>query len=493
MDTNLRMQSNLSCQTCKTRRIKCDGAKPICQKCIKSHRTCVEADAAKQQQFAIHIENQYAAGEKRRPRGPRSSLVPIHANVDLKTRARAYYVQNHFQVFQDMPDVALTWAECLHEWRAQGKSSPIVDLAFSAVALSVFARFQNCRPAAAEASKSYLNLLRHMQNHIPRFSSGNPSSDEIDEYLLGAHFMARYEAFVQNHGDEADLEPLKEAKVWFHIDGAAAILKIWFNNRHRYNPTAIIRQTRRKLIKSCLLREQPLPRWLADGGVFGEREVALESDHLTIQFIDLHHKYLELKQSSQNGTLVAQQVDSLVDDFRRLDQEIQGWSTRLPSKWSCTKHTLPETCDYSQDDFYSSTIFICAKLGYTAVWNEYYAIRMLVSHTRLQILHLAPQPNSAATLECLCQLGSSADSLASFVPFCLGRIRKSPKGSVELSSDPFKPYLASLVVWPMSLASGLHTLDPAQRQWFSLALARVSKSSSECLYAYAASDYWAVP
>ncbi|WAO89267.1 Zn(2)-C6 fungal-type domain-containing protein [Fusarium falciforme] len=206
------MQSNSSCQTCKTRRIKCDGAKPICQKCIKSRRTCVEADAAKQQQFAIHIENQYAAGDKRRPRGPRSSLVPINANLDLKTRAHAYYVQNHFQVFRDMPGVVTTWAECLHEWKAEGKTSPIVDLAFSAVALSVFARFQNCRPAAAEASKSYLSLLRHMQNRIPRLSSGNASSDEIDEYLLGAHFMARYEAFVQNHGDEADLEPLKEVK-----------------------------------------------------------------------------------------------------------------------------------------------------------------------------------------------------------------------------------------------------------------------------------------
>ncbi|KAM0420640.1 hypothetical protein ACHAPT_011556 [Fusarium lateritium] len=347
------MQSNSSCQTCRTRRIKCDGAKPICQKCIKSRRTCVEADAAKQQLFAIHIENQYAAGEKRRPRGPRSTLVPIHVNFDLKTRAHAYYVQNHFQVFQDMPDVVVTWAECLHEWKAKGKSSPIVDLAFSAVTLSVFARFQNCRPAAAEASKSYLSLLRHMQNRILRLN-GSPASDDIDEYLLGAHFMARYEAFVQNHGDEADLEPLNEVKVWFHIDGAAAILKI------------------------C------------------------------------------------------------------------------------------------------------------AVWNEYYAIRMLVSHTRLQILQLAAQSNSAETLECLTQLGSSAESLASLVPFCLGRIRRTPTGSIEISNEPFKPYLASLVVWPMSLASSLHTLEPTQRQWFSSTLARVSKESSECLYAYAASDYWAV-
>lgn len=216
--------------------------------------------------------------------------------------------------------------------------------------------------------------------------------------------MARYETFVQNHGDEADLEPLKEVKVWFYIDGAGEIPKIWFDNRHRYTLTAIRRQTRRKLIKSCLLREQPLPRWLADGGVFGERDLALEFDHLTTQFIDLHHKHLELKQSSQNRILVAQQVDSLINDFWRLDQEIQGWCARLPSKWSYAKHTLPETCDYSQVDFYTNIVSTWAKLGYTAVWNEYYATRMLISHTRLQILHLAPQPSSTETLEYLSQL-----------------------------------------------------------------------------------------
>ncbi|KAH6870979.1 hypothetical protein B0T10DRAFT_553528 [Thelonectria olida] len=494
------MQSNRACQTCRARRIKCDGAKPVCQKCVKSHRTCVEADAAKQQFFAIHIENQYVTGEKRRPRGPRSSLVPIHPDFDLKTRAHAYYAQNHFQVFQDMPDVATTWTECLHEWKAEGKSSPIVDLAFSSLALSVFARLQNCRPAAAEACKSYLRLLQHMQSRILHVNNGNLDAGEVDAYLLAAHFMARYESFVQNHGDATDSEPLKLINVWSHIDGAAAILKIWYDNRHHYTPTAAIKQTRRKLIKSSLLREQPLPRWLADGGLFGERDIALEFDHLIIQFIDIRHKYLKLKQVSEDGTSIPQEVDGLINESRKLDQDIQDWSTRLPSKWSYDTHVLAETCDYSEDHLYSTTILSCARPGYSAVWNEYHATRMLISHTRLQILDLVvAQPNFAyqsETLECLAQLNSSADSLASFVPFCLDYIRmrshQTSAASVEISNEPFKPYLASLVVWPMSLASGLQMLEPAQRQWFRSALFRVSKASSECLHPYAMSDYWAV-
>jgi hypothetical protein len=510
------MQANRVCQTCRTRRIKvgyeefqpvnqpdgtqCDGSKPICQNCVKSHRPCVEADAAKQQFFAIHIENQYATGEKRRPRGPRSSLVPMQPNFDLRTRAHAYYVQNHFQVFQDMPDVAASWAECLHEWKANGKSSPIVDLAFSSLALSVFARFKNCRPATTEACKSYLRLLQHMQSRIMHVTSGNPDADEIDAYLLAAHFMARYESFVQNHSDTAELEPLKSSKVWFHFDGAAAILKSWYENRHRYTPTAAIKHTRRKLIKSSLLREQPLPYWLADGSLFGEGDLALEFDRLITHFIDIHHRYLRLKQASEHGESIALEVDSLISDTRKLDEDMRDWSTRLPRKWSYSTHMLGEAGDHSQDDFYPRTISSCARPSYAAVWNEYHAIRMFISHTRLLVLDLTiAQPSlkyQSEMRECLTQLDSSAESLASFMPFCLDRIRMrshpNSTASVEISNEPFKPYLASLVVWSMSVASSLQKLEPAQREWFRSALSRVSSASSECLLAYAMSDYWAV-
>lgn len=399
-----------------------------------------------------------------------------------------------------MPDVATTWTECLHEWNAGGKSSPIVDLAFSSLALSVFARFQDHPPAATEACRSYLRLLQHMQSCILHVNSDNPDAGEIDAYLLGAHFMARYESFVQNHSDRADSESLKQTKVWYHFDGAAAILKIWYDNRYRYTPTLAIKQTRRKLIKSSLLREQPLPHWLSDGSLFGERDIALEFDRLIIQYINIHHKYLKLKQASEDGKSIAPEIDSLINKSRMLRQGIQDWPTRLPSKWSYDKHTLPENCDFSQDDFYSTVILTCEKPSYSAVWNEYHATRMLISHTRLRILDLvATQLNTAyqpETLESLSQLKSSADCLASFVPFCLDRVRirsdVTSTASVELAKDPFKPYLASLVVWPMSLASSLQKLEPAQRLWFRSALSRVSSASSECLLAYAMSDYWAV-
>jgi hypothetical protein len=417
----------------------------------------VEAGLAKQEFFAIHSENQYASGKQKRPRGPRSTLISLQPSFSLVARAQAYYVQNHFQVFQDIPDVAATWTECFHEWKAAGKSSPIVDLSFSSLALSVFARTQQSASAAVEASKSYTQLLREMQRHILRVRSIDVDADEIDAYLLTVYFMARYESYLKQHTEAA--EPINEMKLWSHFDGAAAILKLWYSNRHRYTATAIVKQARRTLVKSSLLRGQE-PCWLKDGAVFGEEGIALGLDRLTIQAIGLNLRYVNFKQKSEERPLDSFILGVLHQDARTLDEDIQAWSTQLPSKWAYQTHTLSETHSFPEDEFFSATVLSSETPGYAAVWTEYFAIRMLISNTRLRILDLTcPQLDQEFQQEkydCLAQLNSFANSLASFVPYCLDRVRITAKSVSDTSSalaecidEPLKAYLANLVVWPL--------------------------------------------
>ncbi|PVH99776.1 hypothetical protein DM02DRAFT_508544, partial [Periconia macrospinosa] len=172
-------------------------AQPVCQRCIKSQRICVSVESVKQQSFTIHVENQFAAGKKQRPRGPRPSKVPLQPIVDLQARAVAYFLHNHFQAFEDMPGVSKTWTECFHEWAAAGKRSQTVDLALSSLALAVFARANIWRPAATEGCKTYIHLLQHMQSRILHMSGNSVDPEEIDAYLLAVYFMARYESILQ--------------------------------------------------------------------------------------------------------------------------------------------------------------------------------------------------------------------------------------------------------------------------------------------------------
>ncbi|KAJ4297471.1 hypothetical protein N0V90_005362 [Kalmusia sp. IMI 367209] len=493
METNT--QPTRSCQTCRTRRIKCDGAKPICQRCIKSQRPCVEAAAAKSENFIIHSENEYATGAKRRPRGPRSSLVPLQPSLNLQTRAHAYYVQNHFTVFQDIPDMSTTWTECFHEWKATGKTSEVVNIAFDAVALAVFGVKMKEKDAVTESSKAYVKLLKKMQSGILRINSGTLDADEIDAYLLTAYFMARYESFIQQNSDSA--EPLSTMKLWFHFDGAGAILQAWNANRWKYTPSVVIKQARRLLIRSSLLRERQ-PGWLEDGAAFGETDIALSYDRFVIQIMQLYDRYQRAAQASVfDPLIVIPEIDALAAEARSLDAAFQNWSTHLPTKWFFRRHLRPETdtLTYPNDISYSPEISSCAKLGYTAVWTEYFALRMLLTNTRLRIFDLDPTPTNSTFLESLtllAELTSSAETLASFIPFCLDDVRISPAPStaVVMSHEPFKPYLANLVVWPLALASSLHKLDPVLQRWFCRALRKIATGSSECLVAYALSDYW---
>jgi hypothetical protein len=39
-DKTVKKRTKTGCQTCRTRRIKCDEAKPECNNCVKSKRQC---------------------------------------------------------------------------------------------------------------------------------------------------------------------------------------------------------------------------------------------------------------------------------------------------------------------------------------------------------------------------------------------------------------------------------------------------------------------
>jgi hypothetical protein len=77
-----------------------------------------------------------------------------------------------------------------------------------------------------------------------------------------------------------------------------------------------------------------------------------------------------------------------------------------------------------------------------------------------------------------------ADSLASTIPFSLGRvmvdnvhddISQNSKPAITFIDDEIRPALALLTVWPLSVASNLDDIDPRQQLWFCSELARLGR------------------
>ncbi|MCJ1406148.1 hypothetical protein MMC19_000213 [Ptychographa xylographoides] len=460
----------------------------------------------------VHIENSYASGEKKRPRGPRPvlraepifSLGPVLQRplFDLKTQATTYYLHYHVQTLNDDSNISKSLLDDFLSIRTSRAECPILDLAVSCMALAVFSRTQQHPPAAIEASTKYQQLLQSAQVAIRSLDQGN-----IDTCLLAIFFMSRYEDAVHRPGHANVKTPITSTFQSFsHHDGALAILEAWTKYLSRTHPaTDVIKHTRRSLIKSALLRTLAVPDWMLKGTLFGEHGLEHEYDCIVVRIANIRHR-LSTVLVEETGLRSPHEINStaemLHEEARDIDRTLQDWTTHFPSTWCYRRHLLPNPHPSPTRDFYSPIVYSYSSPAYAAVWNQYYAMRMLINSTRLRILKLSlPDSGYLAAqqrLECLAHMQIMASDLASSVPFCLQRFRVTdgsnssyhPNSVVLTTNEDIKPYLASLLAWPLTIASSLASLDIKQKTWFQSELAHVGRTVGISVLESAEADQW---
>ncbi|KAL9081384.1 MAG: hypothetical protein Q9157_000103 [Trypethelium eluteriae] len=371
----------------------------------------------------------------------------------------------------------------------------MVDLALASVALFVFAQTQQCPLAAAEASARYCRLLRMARDQIPRV--GDPVSDQrnFDSCLLAVFLMGRYEGARHRPGDP-------RSNAWSHHDGAMAILKVWNDNPSRQTATAMVKQTRRGLMRSLLLRDLRLPDWMLDGDQFGEHGLELDYDRIIVRIINLRYAS---KDHPQRSSPLVVGINTLNKEAQELDEALQSWATRLSITCSYHLRILTASDSWPSTHFYSSRVYIYSCLEIAAVWSQYFAARMLINSTRLRTLELTRLSflndftYEQQRLECVTQLNAMADSLASTVPYCLERFKVDDSTSsihqspLLINTDErIKPYLASSVVWPLTVAVGLEGIDLRQQLWFKSELARMGEILGDGAVQFADKCSWAI-
>lgn len=434
----------------------------------------------------VHIENSYASGLKKRPRGPRSvpvrkvnsqvNTAPQRPLVDLKTTALWYYLHYHLQrpddpanTFKGLSD------EFVPIWKSKSDCL-LLDLAISSMSLAVFSRTKQHLPAATEASATYHQLLKTVRATLPTLNN-----DNVDTYLIATFFMGRYENVVHciNHLN-MKLPFATTLQSFSHHDGASAILKVWKTRlSYTHLATDIIKHSRRGLIRSALLRKLAVPGWMQDGTDFGEDSLDLEFDRIMVRLANVRQRLsVLLKDNSamqQSSNELESTTEEINEEARGIDQALQEWKSRFPSPWFRQRHHLSgNSC--LQRGFYSPTVYSHASPAYAALWNQYYATSMLANSTRLRALEVS-LPNAdydQQRSECHARMRMIADELAATVPFCLQRfyVTRSPGStfsqySLTLNTNQdIEPYVAGLIVWPLGIASGLREVDEKQRKWF---------------------------
>jgi hypothetical protein len=460
----------------------------------------------------LHIENSYASGQKKRPRGPRSTpavelsknLVPLLQPplIELKTHAVVYYLHYHLHPLIDAPSITQGISDdFLSIWQSRAEC-PILDLAVSSMALAVYSHTQQHPPAQIEASMRYQQLLPIIRKTILSVDERN-----IDDCLLAIFFMSRYEQVVYRPSRPNPKIPFATMVQGFsHHDGALAIVKVWKTQLSHCLPvTDIIKHTRRAMVRSALLRNRGLPEWILDGSRFGEQGLELEYDSIMVRIVNVRQRLAALLKKtdpfrvSQELSATAEEIDQ---DARDIEKSLQDWTSHFPSTWCYQRHTLPDPHPWPKRDFYSTSVLSFPSPAYAALWNRYFAMTMLINSLRLRALKIIHPCSDdfidEQSLECLSRIKSMADDLASSVPFCLQRFKvidnhnsSSHQDSIiPTTSEDIKPYIAGIIIWPLSVASSISGVDIKQRTWFRSEVARFGRMEGDKVLECAELDPW---
>jgi hypothetical protein len=438
----------------------------------------------------------------KRPRGPRSSLKTQRPHIDLRTQAVEYYLHYHLQAPRDVPKVEGGLSQCITAWKVSARSCAMVDLALSTMALAVYSRIKQYPAAATAALSIYHRLLQVVQARVAQLATSKLNKHDIDSCLLSVSLMGRYEGATHRPDLLNSKESFSELLSWSHHDGALAILKAW-NDCPSHKPvTYIIKQTRRGLIRSCLIRNLTLPDWMVDGTRFGEEGQELTFDHVLVRIVNLRHAAANLQQTDE---LLLFKAETIASDARELDIALEKWTCNIPMTCSPKRHIispgrhiLPIRDQYPKEHFYSSTVYSYPKPENAGAWAHFFAVRMLINSTRLRVLEQSRSYVSAGSvtqetqrLECLSRLNAMAERIAASTPFSLERFKIDNCGAIILNEvDCIKPYLANLIAWPLIVASSLEGIVTEEKRWFRSELARLGRILGDGILECAETDQW---
>ncbi|KAF2805680.1 uncharacterized protein BDZ99DRAFT_574562 [Mytilinidion resinicola] len=355
---------NRACRTCKQRRVKCDEAQPVCNRCQKSNLVCHRAEERK---LIFLDENEYAVGKRKRPRGPNTktaavciirdttksrsklspknvisknpkvpsrypkdvenvvllptpppeaqrSSIPLALTTPLTEQALTYYSRCYIESPPNLPEIAD--GHLSHVLVSSCFSHPhsVLSLAIAAVSHATFGRARRS-PAALAVGRSTYSKALTKTNQALRDVDGVV----MDEVLLAVMLLSFYENSVTERSlgkkAETNSNVVKEekcsgiediaARSFAHHDGAMAVLSLRRQSApRRMKSLELDKLVRRQLLRSLLLRSMPVPPWLRDGEKFGECGIALGLDRGMVETASLRYQISTIAEDSSAGLLL---------------------------------------------------------------------------------------------------------------------------------------------------------------------------------------------
>jgi len=228
------------CRTCVQRRVKCDFAKPTCERCTKANRSCIW-DPNEQAGLRFQDESAFAQGKARRPRNSKDKpanttlaivKLPVAApqtalSISLDEQAFQYWVQTNVSHADSLHEAAHEWHTYVLPYWMKAKPGSCLHLAVSTLSRAVFGRARNVPQALVQAGKSYAQCLARTQQAV----SGQ-LHESMDQLLLTTMLMGYFENIrysvvgVEPPVKKADAVGSRFTNVFCHYEGAMGLVDI---------------------------------------------------------------------------------------------------------------------------------------------------------------------------------------------------------------------------------------------------------------------------
>lgn len=236
-------------------------------------------------------------------------------------------------------------------------------------------------------------------------------------------------------------------------------------------------------IKAYLLREEPIPDWLADGSKFGETGFGLAIDQATVQVSNLRQyaSSVLMAAPSPAGTFV-DDLYVVIEDAHASDAMLKRLMSGLTAEWA---YTIGATKP-SEDQYYGSRAYVYTSLGHAAIWNRLRALRLLVNDTLVKVyerLALCGEQLPPMSVEStLAKIQVILKDICASVPQYFGYVAStelSPDSIDQESSDNNGNALSiNLLTFSLLIAVNVTGISDGQKKWLKDRLAEVGRRAN---------------
>ncbi|KAK7532978.1 uncharacterized protein J3D65DRAFT_633947 [Phyllosticta citribraziliensis] len=510
------------CQTCKSRRIRCDEGRPTCQKCQKSGRSCpgfpdefdlmfrnenaavvrrVRRQASKTRSSPTATSSRPSSespkdgdDEKRilppaqRSSAPRTDSFNVAdqspskntqrpqkltftstIKTPIETQATSFFFQN-FVIPPRQSKTVDTFLNCLVPYYNSANMSSALHLATNAVSLSAFGKDPSRGATAQEAGRAYGKALRKVGEALQ-----DPASAATDETILSILLFALYESIMSTNDS---------ITAWkHHISGAVTLTKLrgadGFSTEHSRQIFHAVR---------AMMLSTSIQKCIAIEDFSSSNHWHIEDENppnrLTLMSMGVANIRAELKKvlDMPDGVQKVTEARKLLESAIKVDNSLQTWWDWLPDKWQPRTVSMVYELDpdVQQAARWLGPVHVYPDIYAAHVLNDYRICRITTQTVVLAACSaispdLSDEEAAAMTRRARYITQTLVDDVCASVPFHLDYSVQQQADVGPQDRQAAEALGGYLLVWHIFVCANLETLSPLQRSWLQGRLSYVGR------------------